>query len=423
MRLWRRASGVFKDKNSICIAKLSRRTPERNPDLESAIIKATSHNESSLDYKNVQRVFAWVRTSPAYIKPLVWALSKRIEKTRSWVVALKGLMLMHGVFCCKIPAARMIGRLPFDLSNFNDGYSKPSKTWGYSAFVRVYFAFLDYRSVFLSGDSQDGKDEPMVQVLLMLQQLQGLLDMLLQIRPRGDGMKVGLIREAMDCVVIEIYDVYSRICNGIAGVLVGIYAAGKAEAVMALGVLQKAASQGEDITSYFELCREIGVLNASEFPRIEKIPEEDIRDLEQIIKGVSEKKNMGVLKEDKAIIEVKDSRLIEQQNPKSFLKTIVTDNWVVFDDNIHEIKERGEFSGVEKRNETDPFAASVNVPPLIYGYNDRFPNSNGLLQLEQYSNFIQGASSVAENHRNLMYTRDEEVGFELWEMDMEFKMR
>ncbi|KAF8389660.1 hypothetical protein HHK36_024179 [Tetracentron sinense] len=369
MKIWRRASGVLKDKNSIWVAKLSRRTAFRNRHLETAIIKATSHDESFVDYKNSQRVFTWVRTSPAYFRPLIWILSTRMEKTRSWVVALKGLILMHGVFCCKIPAARMIKRLPFDLSNFNDGHSKPVKTWGFSSFVRAYFAFLDHRCAFLSGDSSEEQEEnkessSMVQVLVKLQQLQSLLDILLQIRPNADGMIVVLILEAMDCVIIEIFDVYRRICNGVARVLVGIYAAGKVEAAMALCVLKKAASQGEELSSYFEFCRDIGVLNASEFPKIEQIPEDDIRDLERIIHGVSDKWNMGIF----------DTGSIDEQEDS---KTIITENWEVFDDQLQVNGEGGgNFSDVQKGNHTDPFDDSVDVPPLEH---EGFPNLIGFV--------------------------------------------
>jgi hypothetical protein len=107
MKLWRRAAGALKDQNSILAVSLSGQTRYRNSDLEAAIVNATSHDESYVDYRSAQRVFAWIRASPVSLKPLIWALA-----SRSWVVAIKGLMLMHGVFCCKTAAVRRIGRLP-----------------------------------------------------------------------------------------------------------------------------------------------------------------------------------------------------------------------------------------------------------------------------------------------------------------------
>ncbi|XP_042490001.1 putative clathrin assembly protein At1g25240 [Macadamia integrifolia] len=407
MRLLKRASAVLKDNNSICLAKLSRKTSFRHPDLESALIKATSHDESSVDYKNTQRVFAWVRTSSSFIKPFIWALTKRMEKTRSWVVVIKGLMLLHGIFCCNLPCVRRIGRLPFDLSNFTDGHSKTEQTWGFNAFVRAYFAYLDKRSFYLTCDApmDDLKDEKdvdgsMVKVLLELQRLQTLLDMLIQIKPSADGMNVRLVFEAMDCIVIEIFDIYSRICRGIAGVLLGIFNAGKIEASMALRVLQKAASQGEELSLYFEFCKDFGVINASEFPRVEQIPEEDIRILEEMINGkVSEKKNNG---DNKAIVPIDNPSTVKQEDPDESSKTIVTQNWVVFDDDFKNKGSADEFSifgGVEKTtNCIDPFAASLSCPPLLYGYNsDPTIVSNGFLQLGHYFNPIPTAASTAGN--------------------------
>lgn len=193
MKLWRKAAGAIKDRNSILLASLSRRTPYRHPDLEAAIIRATSHDGAKIDNTNARRVFEWIRTSPIYLKPLAWGLSTRMEKTRSWVVALKGLILIHGVFCCQIPSVQRIGRLPFDLSSFKDGHSSPSKTWGYDAFVRSYYAYLDQKSSFICSEAKNfkkGLKLSLLEELIKIQSWQSMLDMLLQVRPLDDNMKV-----------------------------------------------------------------------------------------------------------------------------------------------------------------------------------------------------------------------------------------
>ncbi|KAF6168600.1 hypothetical protein GIB67_005212 [Kingdonia uniflora] len=389
MNLWKKASSFLKDQNSIFFAKLARRTSFRNPDLETAIIRATSHDEFSVDYKNAQRVFSWVRTSPTSLSPLICALSARLEKTRYWVVALKGLMLMHGIYCCKIPALRRIGRLPFDLSDFVDGYSSSERTWEYNAFVRAYFAFLDQRSVYDASEDtkHDQNNANEASILLALQELQRsqvLLDMLMQIRPYSDGLDVVLILEAMDCIIIEIFDVYSRICNGVAGVLVQIYEANKAEGELALRILYKAALQAAELSSYFEFCRENGVLNASEFPKVEQIPDEDIQDLEQLINGVSSRRISETFQDENTVETMtkagEDTQLTEEQDARSLLRTIVTENWVVFDD--------------ENAKYIDPFEASPGIPEFLCGYEDGFNNSRGFLQLNQYYNSLPRAFPI-----------------------------
>ncbi|KAG4208146.1 hypothetical protein ERO13_A03G113266v2 [Gossypium hirsutum] len=112
MKLWKRAVGAVKDKNSIVVVYVSRRNSFRNPELEAAIIKATSHDELLIDKRSAQVVFSWIRASPVSLGPLIWALSRRMEKTRSWVVAIKGLMLMHGIFHCKAPVVQMCSVYP-----------------------------------------------------------------------------------------------------------------------------------------------------------------------------------------------------------------------------------------------------------------------------------------------------------------------
>ncbi|CAL5213931.1 unnamed protein product [Lathyrus oleraceus] len=391
MRVWRQATGILKDKNSIWNAKFSRKGPWRNPDLETVIIKATSHDENRIDCKNVQRVFKWLRTSPLYFKPLVWALSIRMQKTKSWVVALKGLMLIHGVFCIGIPMVQKMGRLPFDLSNFNDSYLNPSKAWGVNSFVRSYFAYLDQRSAFVSFEVKNLRknnnnnkgvevEETLMEELEKLQKLQTMIDMLLQIKPKHMNMSVGLVLEAMDCVIIEVFDVYSKFCNKIAGVLMRIYdVGGKTEACVGLRVLQKAIVQGDELASYIEYCRDIGVLNASQCPKIERISEEDIQDLERIISGAyyAKKKNMkgvngGVENEknqDKAI-EARDY-LHHKESSENGLTTVVTHQWEVFFDETFvddDVKENNVINGKKGNNvtTTNPFEESYSLVPYCH---------------------------------------------------------
>ncbi|MBA0669562.1 hypothetical protein Goklo_025112, partial [Gossypium klotzschianum] len=336
MGLWKKVTGIIKDKNSIVWANFSGKSSFRNPDLETSIIKATSHDEYHIDKRNAQIVFSWIRASPISLRPLVWALSRRMEKTRSWVVAVKGLMLMHGVFYCKVPAVEKMGRLPFDLSSFTDGDTTSGKTWGFNAFVREYYAFLDQRALVLSEKDNRKADDrsPMAQQLSKLQKLQSLLDMLLQVKPRAENMKLPLILEAMDCIIIEIYDVYSRICAEITKVLLNIYSVKKPEAATALKVLQKAMTQGEELSSFFDSCKEFGDMNANEFPTVAQIPKEEVEELERIVNGASDM-TMTTYEDsigDYSIEENDETAAIVEH--KEALKTVITDKWVVFDENL-----------------------------------------------------------------------------------------
>ncbi|KAJ0546887.1 putative ANTH domain, ENTH domain, phosphoinositide-binding clathrin adaptor, domain 2 [Helianthus annuus] len=319
------ASNALKDVSSLFIANFAPSSANRNPEIEAAVIKATNHNNSRVDYRSAQLLFAWIRVSGHYIRPVMSALTTRMEKTRSWTVALKGLMLLHGVFTCKVPAVQKIGRLPFDLSNFKD---RKSNMFQHEAFIRSYYTYLNKKSAFMmkhSDDRKEGtlrrgiKERPkqwtMMQHLAWLENLQGLLDMLLEIKPQGEKMKNVLVLEAMNCIMLEIYDIYSRICNGIAAVLVRLYSIGKTEAGMAFSILQKASTQAEVLSRYIDFCRDFGVTKASESPKIVHIRKDDIQQLEQIINRASspQKAEQSIPnEEDKPTMPVEDSVVIKK---------------------------------------------------------------------------------------------------------------
>lgn len=382
MRVMNKVSGAIKDKNSIWVARFSRKGPLHNPDLETVIIKATSHDDHRIDSKNVQRVFQWLRASPMYLKPLVWSLSMRMQKTRSWVVALKGLMLMHGIFCCDIPVVQCMGRLPFDLSNFCDGHLNSTNAWGYDTFVRGYFAYLDRRSSFVSSEFKKLKnnkkkkkevevevEETLMEELQRLQELQGMIDMLLQIRPRNENMNVGLILEAMDCIIVEVFGVYSKFCKKIAKVLVKIYeVGGRAEAKIGLKILQKASIQRKELGLFFDFCKDIGVLNASPSPQIERISEEDIKDLEKIISGALKGDHVVKNDEDKAIVmrDCSETAMVLYEESQNGLMTVITHQWEVFDDDVM-VDAKVMCNGAKAIGSisTNPFEESYSVVPYV----------------------------------------------------------
>ncbi|CAD6341615.1 unnamed protein product [Miscanthus lutarioriparius] len=102
---WQRATAAVKDRRSLYLTRVAALRPRpaaaaavlRSPELESAVIRATSHDERSVDYGSAARVLALARASPPALQPLMWALARRAGRTRCWAVALKALMLAHGL--------------------------------------------------------------------------------------------------------------------------------------------------------------------------------------------------------------------------------------------------------------------------------------------------------------------------------------
>ncbi|KAM0016838.1 putative ANTH domain, ENTH domain, ANTH domain superfamily protein [Helianthus debilis subsp. tardiflorus] len=338
MRLWKRVFGALKDQNSLLKARLVCHLTSGNPDIEKAIIKATSHDESCIDFHNTQCVFSWIRHSDENFQPTLSVISKRLEKTHNWVVALKGLMLMHGVFCCNVSSPHTIGHLPFDLSNFKHGHSESAKNWSFEAFVRSYYDFLEQKSMVLlhfSKQPNNNKTEEhlILQDLVCLHNLQLLLDTLLQIKPRYATKSNTFVLEAMDCLVVESFDIYSRICDGIMSVLADIYSCGMTETNTMLTILEKATVQGVKLSQYLEFCRQLGVNNASECPKSEQIDETDIQDLEVLIEYTSdESEEMKSLVMDKKMM----TKAHESIDSKGGLKAIIANEWDVFDEDDKE---------------------------------------------------------------------------------------
>jgi hypothetical protein len=196
---------------------------------------------------------------------------------------------------------------------------------------------LDQRSANLRTETKklqtkkgkESEEIPLTEELKSLEELQKLIDMLLQIKPKNElNMNIGLILEAMDCIMDEILEVYGKFSKEVNRVLLRVCdIGGKEEANIGLDIIRKTQLQGEKLIFYFEFCKEIGVLNNSECPKIVRINEEEIEELKRIMKGGDEK----------AIVIRDNSKKFEN----GLKTTVITDQWEVFlDDVIVEVEQK-----------------------------------------------------------------------------------
>ncbi|XP_059658155.1 probable clathrin assembly protein At4g32285 [Cornus florida] len=143
----RKAIGVVKDQTSIGIAKVA---SNMAPELEVAIVKATSHDDDPADEKYAREILQMTSYSRGYVSACVALVSRRLGKTRDWIVALKTLMLVHRllsdgdfIFQQEIMYATRRGTRLLNMSDFRD--EAHSNSWDHSAFVRTYALYLDQR--------------------------------------------------------------------------------------------------------------------------------------------------------------------------------------------------------------------------------------------------------------------------------------
>lgn len=157
----RKAVGQLKDQTSIGLAKVS---SDMAPELEVAIVKATSHDDDPADEKYIRRILTFTSYNRMYVNACITAVSRRLGKTRDWVVALKALMLVHRlmndgdpVFQQEILYATRRGTRLLNMSDFKD--EAHSNSWDHSAFVRTYALYLDQRlELMLFERKQGGKE-------------------------------------------------------------------------------------------------------------------------------------------------------------------------------------------------------------------------------------------------------------------------
>ncbi|XP_042496747.1 probable clathrin assembly protein At4g32285 [Macadamia integrifolia] len=143
----RKAIGAVKDQTSIGLAKVASNTA---PELEVAIVKATSHDDDPADEKYIREILNFTSNSRGYVNACVAMVSRRLGKTRDWIVALKALMVVHRlladgdpVFQQEVLYATRRGTRLLNMSDFRD--EAHSNSWDHSAFVRTYALYLDQR--------------------------------------------------------------------------------------------------------------------------------------------------------------------------------------------------------------------------------------------------------------------------------------
>ncbi|KAG6534721.1 hypothetical protein ZIOFF_008624 [Zingiber officinale] len=244
---------AVKDKWSVYLIKtiVGRHHLRRRPEAEAAVVRATSHDEVSVDYKNA-------RLTPRPWPPLL--LRRRAALRPGRPPPFRSLQFSRPLLC-----------LPFDLSDFRD---RSSASPGFSAFVRTYFNFLDHRSLFSSlgtavssspcATLEDDEDD-----------LKGLerLEVLLDLPCRSYSLQRDLQRDR------SIPHRRTRLGFGNADERV------KRRWETGIRILRRAAAHSAQLSSYFYLCRTLGVLNAADLPRIEGIPKNDLDNLKVLMLG------------------------------------------------------------------------------------------------------------------------------------------
>lgn len=340
----RKAIGAVKDQTSIGIAKVA---SNMAPELEVAIVKATSHDDDPAGEKYIREILHLTSSSRGYVNACVYTISKRLGKTRDWIVALKCLMLTHRllndgdtVFQQEIMYATRRGTRLLNLSDFRD--EAHSSSWDHSAFVRTYAFYLDQRLEMMvyekkqSGsthgedrwrsppgsnrgygydyDYSEFRDEPAYgmrrsrssgdvreskegmkdatplremnpeRIFGKMGHLQRLLDRFLACRPTGLAKNERMILVALYPLVKESFKLYADICEILAVLLDKFFDMEYQDCVKAFDAYAGAAKQIDELVGFYNWCKDIGLARSSEYPDVQKITSKLLETLEEFVR-------------------------------------------------------------------------------------------------------------------------------------------
>ncbi|XP_008786734.2 clathrin coat assembly protein AP180 [Phoenix dactylifera] len=293
----RRAIGAVKDQTSIGLARVSSRA-NGSSNLEVAILKATSHDEVPVDDRHVTEVLLLTKSSPLAAAACVQALSRRLARTSTWVVALKSLILAFRAlrdagpdFSREALSVAPRHRRLLDLSTFCDDSS-----WDFTAFVRTYALYLDARldSALLgklgnlqrrrgaSANRIAGMKLPLI--LDRIGHWQRLLDRAVATRPTGPARTNRLVQISLYAVVRESFDLYRDISDALSLLLDNFFHLEYPACRETFRACTKASKQFEELDSFYSICKKVGIGRLSEYPSVHMISKPLLKTLEEFLK-------------------------------------------------------------------------------------------------------------------------------------------
>ncbi|GER37321.1 ENTH/ANTH/VHS superfamily protein [Striga asiatica] len=271
---FRKAIGAIKDSTSVGLAKVN----SEYKDLNVSILKATNHVEVLPKEKHVRIILGAVSGSRprADVSFCIHALTKRLAKTRTWVVALKTLIVIHRAlrevdhsFCEELIFHNKGRGHLLNLLHFKDD-SSPS-AWDYSAWIRSYALYieecLECFRVLKYDFYRDHSRTKKLDTPALFEQLPALQNLLFRL---------------LGCeVAAESVRLYVAITDG---VLMLVDKMQRRDAVRALEIYRKSGEQANRLSEFFEMCRGLEFGRRQKYVKIEQPPPSFLQSMEEYIK-------------------------------------------------------------------------------------------------------------------------------------------
>ncbi|KDP37487.1 hypothetical protein JCGZ_05926 [Jatropha curcas] len=311
----RRALGAVKDQTSIGLAKVG--NSASLSDLDVAIVKATRHEEHPAEERHIREILCLTSYSRVYISACVNTLSRRLNKTKNWIVALKTLVLIQRLLTDGDPAyeqeiffATRRGTRLLNMSDFCDG--SKSNSWDYSAFVRTYALYLDERlefrmqgrrgkrSAFGIEEDEEAAAEKASRVrstpvremkiesiFSRIHHLQQLLERFLACRPTGTAKYHRVIMVALYAIIKESFQLYYDITE-ILGILIDRFMELEiVDSIKVYDIFSRTSKQFDELDNFYGWSKTVGIGRCSEYPEVEKITRKKLDLMDEFVRDKS----------------------------------------------------------------------------------------------------------------------------------------
>ena len=342
---FRRALGAVKDQTSIGLAKVG--SSASLADLDVAIVKATRHEEYPTEERYVREILSLTCYSREFISACVNTISRRLNKTKNWIVALKTLVLVQRLLSEGDPAyeqeiffSTRRGTRFLNMSDFRD--TSISNSWDYSAFVRTYALYLDERLEFRMqsrrgkrsafGFDEDEFEDPQEaannftnqqscpkatpvhemkadKLFCRMQHLQQLLERFLACRPTGVAKNNRIVTVALYPIVKESFQVYYDITE-IMGILIDRFMELEIpDCAKVYEIFCRIGKQFDELDMLYGWCKQIGIARSSEYPDVERITPKKLEVMDEYIRDKS-----ALAQGKRSVKELLDQQKIDEAN-------------------------------------------------------------------------------------------------------------
>uniref|UniRef100_A0A453NJ31 ENTH domain-containing protein n=1 Tax=Aegilops tauschii subsp. strangulata TaxID=200361 RepID=A0A453NJ31_AEGTS len=336
MGSWRKAYGALKDSTRVGLAKVH----SDFKDLDIAIVKATNHVECPPKERHVRKIFlATSVTRPrADVAYCIYALSRRLSKTKNWTVALKTLIVIHRLLREGDPTfkeeflAHSHKRNLLHMARFKDDSSPLA--WDCSAWVRTYTLFLEERLECFRNLKYDIETErlmrspqhsakahsrtrtlPCLDLMEHLPSLQQLLFRLMGCQPEGLACSNYLIQYALALALEESFKIYCAINDGIINLVDMFFDMPRYDAIKALAIYKRASMQVENLADFYEFCKDLELARTFQFPTLRQPPPSFLAAMEEYIREAPRPTIRRVDSEERKLLTYSQEAPTEPEKP------------------------------------------------------------------------------------------------------------